>query len=623
MKGIERSPKSGISNLILTLHSIGSFRPIMRSLEQKRRRILGSYFTPIPVAQHIVNLTLHPWIDDNLLQQGSYDWTPLVEEFTLIDPACGPGSFLLAAVDCLSDQIRKTCDRVHYHEIISSFIDGLYGVDIDWASVEVAQRVLQCRLTELGIEKDVPSTHIIQGDSLIGVLSDDSRGPCEYLSDQSTHALDWKQKFEAEIVEQGGFRFVVMNPPYDRLRPSRAEYIRERLRLGEREVDMQAFGSYRADLKERVEYFRDSGEYKIANKYTLDTHRLFIERALQISRPNGRLGFIVPASVLGDLSAAALRKEILTKHSICHLEEFREGSSLFPNVTQAFCIMTVKKGTSSGVIPATFGLEHLPDSSSPPQHNISVPRIESLSGAECIIPSFSATDWQILDKMHRYPRLGTYSWVEIWRGELDLTLDKSMTNIDDRNPPLLRGSDIEKFGHSANIEWEEFVDYDAFKKKHPKSQRIGHSKRERIACQQVSNRNQRWRLKFSFVEPGIVLANSCNYLTLQPSGSESHLLYLVGLLNSSLLNWRFAVTNTNNHVSNRELTHLPVPLPSKLSAEQRGLFHVIVEEAARMLKGERSRDAGLDDHVFQLYGVDHTQARSILSSLSTLEKPVA
>ncbi|TFG05836.1 hypothetical protein EU538_11085 [Candidatus Thorarchaeota archaeon] len=623
MEQLERKTRSAVLDLILEVHSIGSFRPITRSLAQKPRRILGSYFTPMPLARHIVNLTLGSWMDETRIVEDSCDWDSVAEGFSLIDPACGPGSFLLAVVDYLSDKIRRTSDPTEYRQRMSSFVSGLYGVDIDGASVEVAQRVLTCRLAELGLKNEIPNTRLVQGNSLIGSLMNDADAPSDYLSDQSLHELNWKEQFESEFVEHGGFRFVVMNPPYDRLRPSKAEYIRERLRAGEREIDMEDFDSYKTELRERVEYFRNSGEYHLANRYTLDTHRLFVERALQISQPNGQLGFIVPASILGDLSAAALRKAILTKHSVYHLEEFREGSSLFPNVTQSFCIMAIKKGTTSGVIPAAFGLEHLPDRSSSIDYHLSLRRIESLSEEEYIIPNFTATGWRIVDAIHRHPRLGTHRGLEIWRGELDLTLDRSLICADDRNPPLLRGSHIRRFGHSANVEWEEFVDYDAFEKKHPESQRIAHSKKRRIACQQVSNRNQRWRLKFSLVEPGVVLANSCNYLVLQPSGKHSDLLFLLGVLNSSLLNWRFAVTNTNNHVSNRELGNLPVSSLSELGAEQKDLRDAIVEEVRLILKGELSREHNLDDYVFQLYGLDHTQTRSVIQEVRGRKEPVA
>ncbi len=622
MEELGHSPCYSPTSLMLKVHSIGAFRPVSASTVQKRRRILGSYFTPMPVAQHIVGITLGPWLEERILQESSSAWERAADEFTLIDPACGPGAFLLSAVDYMSSRLKRSCDKTDYGQYLSWFLDGFYGVDLDGASVEVAHRVLNHRLTELGLEKRIPSGHIIQGDSLIGSLRGQSCAPKEYLSAPSINELNWNERFECEILDQGGFRFVVMNPPYDRLHPSRAEYIRERLSQGEREVDMEGFEAYKTELKERVGYFRNSGEYTLANKYTLDTHRLFIERALRISRSDARLGFIVPASVLGDLSAAALREEILTKHSIYRLEEYQEGSSLFPNVTQALCIMSVKKGRPSGIIPAAFGLQHLHSRSKPRLENISVQRIENLSGSEYIIPRLNSQDWQILDIMHKQASLNRHDWVRICRGELDLTLDKNLISADPDKPPLLRGSHIRRFAHTSSIEIEDFVDYDAFREKHSTSERIAHSERERIACQQVSNRKQRWRLKFALVEPHVVLANSCNYLTLTSQERGFLLLYLLGLLNSSLLNWRFAITNTNNHVSNRELGHLPIPPPFDLTAKEENLYDAIVKDVGAMLNGNTACSYRLEGHVFQLYKISSEQARIVLSHLAAEEKEV-
>ncbi len=622
MEELGRSPCYSPTSLMLKLHSIGAFRPISHSMVQKRRRILGSYFTPMPLAQHIVGITLGPWLEERNLRESSSAWERAARDFTLIDPACGPGAFLLSAVDYLSSQLKRKCDRTNYRRNLSLFVDGLYGVELDGASVEVAHRVLNHRLTELGLEKPIPSSHIIQGDSLIGFLREQSGAPKEYLSSPSINEFNWNERFECEMLEQGGFRFVVMNPPYDRLHPSRAEYIRERLSQGEREVDMEGFEAYKTELKQRVEYFRNSGEYSLANKYTLDTHRLFIERALRISRSDARLGFIVPASVLGDLSAAALREEILTKHSIYRLEEYQEGSSLFPNVTQALCIMSVKKGSPSGIIPAAFGLRHLHSRSKLRLESISVQRIENLSGSEYIIPRLKSQDWQILDIIHKHASLNRHDWVRICRGELDLTLDKNLISADNDKPPLLRGSHIRRFVHTSSIEIEDFVDYDAFKEKHSTSERIAHSERERIACQQVSNRKQRWRLKFALVEPHVVLANSCNYLTLTCCGSRPLLLYLLGVLNSSLLNWRFDITNTNNHVSNRELGHLPIPSPFDLTPEAEHLYDAIVKDVGAILNGDTDCSHRLEGHVFQLYEIPSAQARIVLSHLAAEEREV-
>jgi hypothetical protein len=76
----------------------------------------------------------------------------------------------------------------------------------------------------------------------------------------------------------------------------------------------------------------------------------------------------------------------------------------------------------------------------------------------------------------------------------------------------------------------------------------------RLVCQQISNQLQNIRLKFVECQKNDVLGNSCNYITV----SEELIPRMKVLLNSALLNWRFKVTSTNNHINNYEIDELPI-----------------------------------------------------------------
>ena len=78
--------------------------------------------------------------------------------------------------------------------------------------------------------------------------------------------------------------------------------------------------------------------------------------------------------------------------------------------------------------------------------------------------------------------------------------------------------------------------------------------KKRLVCQQISNQTQRIRLKFIECQESDILGNSCNYITVD----ENFLHQMKALLNSALLNWRFKITSTNNHINNYELDELPI-----------------------------------------------------------------
>jgi len=54
-----------------------------------------------------------------------------------------------------------------------------------------------------------------------------------------------------------------------------------------------------------------------------------------------------------------------------------------------------------------------------------------------------------------------------------------------------------------------------------------------------------------------------NYLTVDEKLTEHNcfnIYTLLGILNSDILNWRFKLTSSNNHVNNYELDDLPIPI---------------------------------------------------------------
>jgi hypothetical protein len=69
------------------------------------------------------------------------------------------------------------------------------------------------------------------------------------------------------------------------------------------------------------------------------------------------------------------------------------------------------------------------------------------------------------------------------------------------------------------------------------------------------NRAIRSRLKFTLLKPGFVITNAIKYLILKDANLNKY--YVIGLLNSSLLNWRFELFSSQNNIRNYEIEDLP------------------------------------------------------------------
>ena len=167
------------------------------------------------------------------------------------------------------------------------------------------------------------------------------------------------------------------------------------------------------------------------------------------------------------------------------------------------------------------------------------------------IPYIDKAGWSILDKISNQRKLKDISTIKNKRGELDLTLFKKFITKENTGMRLVRGNMIkeDKIVDTNN----EFVINEFLDRKSEDFLR-NDFQGKRLVCQQISNVDIKKRLKFAVSEKNDVLANSCNYLFVP----EKDIDKLKGVLNSYLLNWRFKITSSNNHINNYELSELPV-----------------------------------------------------------------
>ncbi|MDD4923817.1 MAG: N-6 DNA methylase [Dehalococcoidales bacterium] len=255
----------------------GTFDTDYKLVEKKQhRKEQGIYYTPKFVTDYIVRETIGRFISEN-----RHDNYNKILNMKILDPACGSGSFLIRAYDELlnyhADVRGKKPSELPQADRMPILTGNIFGVDLDRQAVEIARLNLLLRgLASQGILKPLKD-NIKQGNSLISGTDEELMG---YFGDnwRDKHPFNWDYEFK-DIMANGGFDIVIGNPPYG------AEF----------------------DEYDR-NYINDYYQHSKNNK---NSAMVFIERALQLIKPGGYLGFIIPKSLAYSQKWVTGRKLIL------------------------------------------------------------------------------------------------------------------------------------------------------------------------------------------------------------------------------------------------------------------------------------------------------------------------
>lgn len=442
-----------------------------------------------------------------------------LKDLKCLDFASGTGRFYFEAIEIL---------RKKYSLDLKDIVcNHLYAIDVD----EVALNVLKCKAISLfeNIDEDILSSisrNILHRNALI---------PNTSLLSNYNISFDFSTDFK-DVMKNGGFSAIFSNPPYYLLKVNNKKST----------VLNGYFTNLKNKVKSEIQFFKTSGVYNYSIEGMLNYYQLSIEMILKLTKENGDIGIICPSSIFADLTASRLRKFLLNNNTLRFIRYYPEASNLFDNVAQSTVIFYLKKGGISDKIK----IEHKDD-----KFKVALKTINKVFDKNQEIPLIDEVGWSILSKLSNHKKIKDFSFIRNKRGELDLTQYKDCilkgVKTDYR---LVRGNMISTDGVVDKN--DEFVSIDEFVNRKSKNFVENDLNKPRLICQQISNVDLRKRLKFTFSEPKDILANSCNYINSLRSFEDLTKLHL--LLNSELLNWRFKITSSNNHVNNYELDELPI-----------------------------------------------------------------
>lgn len=480
-----------------------------QSLDPLHRKQTGSYYTSLELSAVMMNELI------SALPKRKRDE---LYKLRFLEPCVGTGSFVFAYLLAAS---RLGFTEVQYEELISN----IYVCDINRAALQQYCESLSFLTKKLfGI---VLSNEYFMKNVGGGLLFDvDSEIP-RYISIDEVFGVGSEQSFD----------IVATNPPYKNLKAEHSHY-----RTGsECEVDKLRYSHISSAATANLRYSAVG---------VLNLYKLFVEEIIEkYTKKDGSISLLIPSSLLTDKTCEKLRTRLLQTYAIKSIKIIGENSR-FVDAQQALCAFLAIKGRKNGKIKVST------------DYGGKLEETTSINSDDVIMPGngnailvMCGEDYTRYRKMVAFPKIRDLPYIVNMRGELDLTSNKASIVQTKTSYPLLRGRNIGFFTlcdfPSGDFVVEQFVEASA-----KREYIIG----ERLICQQISNMAKERRLTFAYASPDIVLGNSCNFLAVKQNVEGIDLLFLLGILNSSLLNWYFKLQSSNNHINNYEIDAFPIPI---------------------------------------------------------------
>jgi hypothetical protein len=226
----------------------------------------GVYYTPVYIVNYIVEKTVGEKIKNKKPEE--------ISKVKILDPACGSGSFLIGAFQCLIQyhkkwysenlQAKKYKDDYYVDENNEIhltlkkkgdiLVNNLFGVDIDREATEVAMMSLYLKMLEEGFDRG--EGILFKKDSILPDLTNNikcgnSLVSSDYYAIEGNSLFDkeqskkinpfvWEDEFTT-VIKSGGFDIIIGNPPYIRVQEldySFIDYCKSKFKIAWKRIDI-------------------------------------------------------------------------------------------------------------------------------------------------------------------------------------------------------------------------------------------------------------------------------------------------------------------------------------------------------------------------------------------------
>jgi hypothetical protein len=360
-------------------------------------------------------------------------------------------------------------------------------------------------------------------------------------------------------------------------------------------------------------YLRSYAKYAPCLGGKLNLYRPFIIAALCVVKAHGYYGQIIPMSFMGDVSLANTRRHVMSLSRLLSIIAFPqkddERRRIFREAKLSTCVPIISRQHQNEDF--RFVVRTYPWNSFDDRFLESSQTVDDLTTIDpdyIPIPTCSQEEIDLAVRLHKNS-IRLRDVADINRGEINQTIYRKFISSNPSHRPLLKGVEIRMFGFNKSLSQgeREFFDEASYERRHHPMEPI----KRRIATQRITGVDELRRLVCAVSENRAYFAHSNSIVPHQ----EKEMLFIAGLLNSTLLNWRFSLTSTNNNVGTNELEMLPYP--KTVGASQMRIISSLVQSLQRMeaastkmiVQSEEYKQ--LDNEIYSLYEISSDEGRII------------
>jgi hypothetical protein len=412
-----------------------------------------------------------------------------------------------------------------------------------------------------------------------------------------------------------GFDAVIGNPPWDMIRADQGGAdTRSRARTHEIPV---------------VRFTRDAGVYTAQSDGHANRYQLFVERAIALTRPGGRMGLVLPSGFATDRGSAALRRLLFSRCSVDALVGMDNRRGVFPiHRGVRFLLVTASKGTPTDRFACRLdvddpaALESMDEgiSSGRLAVYVSPALLERISGPDLAVPNLRcALDLAIVERAASLfpPLSSTRGWGVRFGRELNASDDReSLRPVKDPADlkraaflPVIDGKHVEPFRVALDSVRRGISPTEA-----RRLLRSDRHERPRLGYRDVASATNRLTL-IATVLPAHCVSTHTVFCLRTPLPSQMHYL-LSGFFNSLVVNYLVRLRVTM-HVTTATVEQLPIPTTEGAPAACREIAAL-----ARLLarRPDRTAFARLNARVAQLYQLSSQEFEHILETFPLIPR---